>query len=643
MKNLPTPLYRFVNKIIFSGVRDTHDSETKRKIVLFNIFSHITIFFLFILGIAAFVQKAFFLGFADAVMALVLLSLVVYLRSSGNQVFCARVAATLANLFFCYLFFTGGVNSTAFMWLYTYPTLSFFLLGPFGGSFATLVLFIFCLGFLSIDLTSSSINVYNVDFAIRFIPSFVVVYFFSFLLEQSRENAQNALVGKQEVLIHLVEKLKKKEKQLEVSQEELEQRVKERTAKLLDINQKLQKEIETRKIAEQERKRLEQELSSAQKMEMLGRLAGGVAHDLNNVLSGIVSYPDLLLTDLVTDDPMHGPLKTIKKSGEKAAAIVQDLLALARRGVIVKKNISLNSILNEYFQSPEYTNLCRANPEIIVEQNLAQDLKLLCGSPIHLQKAIMNLVINAFETINTAGKIILSTENITLSSPLIGYEEIHTGDYVLLTVRDTGIGMTPEVLKKIFEPFYTRKKMGNSGTGLGMTVVWATVKDHNGYLNIESQPDEGTTISLYFPVSAANTSESATPLNNAQKLIHGTGQTILLVDDIEEQRNLGLSILEKLGYKAWCVSSGEETIKFIQQQPVDLLLLDMIMPPGIDGLETYRKILKINPDQKTIIISGFSENDRVRKALELGVKAYLQKPYNIEQMSIMLAHVLSSN
>jgi signal transduction histidine kinase/ActR/RegA family two-component response regulator len=643
MKNLPMPLYRFINKIIFSGVRDTHDSEAKRKIVLFNIFSLITIFFLSVLGIAAFIQKALFLGMADSIMALILLSLVIYLSYSGNQVFCARVAATLANLFFCYLFFTGGVNSTAFMWLYTYPTLSFFLLGPFGGSFATLVLFIFSLGFLAIDLTSSTINVYNVDFAIRFIPSFVVVYFFSFLLEQSRENAQNALVGKQEVLIHLVEKLKKKEKQLQVSQEELERRVAERTAKLLDINEKLQVEIETRKKAELERQRLEQKLSNAQKMEMLGRLAGGVAHDLNNVLSGIVSYPDLLLTDLSTEDQMRAPLETIKKSGEKAAAIVQDLLALARRGVIVKKNISLNNVLNEYFQSPEYTNLRRSNPDISVEQNLAPDLKLLCGSPIHLQKAIMNLVINAFETIDNSGKIILSTENITLSSPVNGYEEIHVGDYVLLRVRDTGIGMTPEILKKIFEPFYTRKIMGKSGTGLGMTVVWATVKDHNGYLNIESKPDEGTVISLYFPVSVTDISEISSDFTNSQKLIQGEGQTVLIVDDIEEQRNLGLSILEKLGYRAWAVSSGEQSIEFIHRQPVDLLLLDMIMPPGIDGLETYKRILKINPEQKTVIISGFSENSRVRTALDLGIKAYLQKPYNIEQMSKMLAHVLSHN
>jgi len=633
MNNFLTPLLKYSPKLLYSGMRDTHDSETIRKIFLFNAFSYVSITFLIFLGIAAFIQKATFLGYADLLTALILLSLVIYLHFSGNQVFCSYIAAFLANIFFCYLFFTGGVSSTAFMWLYTYPTLAFFLLTLVEGSLATLFLFLFALIFLIIDLSSQTINVYNIDFAIRFLPSFLVVFFFSFLLEHSRASAHDALVHKQEVLTHLVDKLKNKEKQLKRAQDKLEQRVAERTTELLDINVQLKNEIEFRKKAEQERIRLEKELSRAQKMEVLGRLAGGVAHDLNNVLSGIVSYPDLLLMDLPTDSPMRAPLQIIKKSGERAAAIVQDLLALARRGVMVKKVISLNDVLKEYLQSLEFARLCNANPGITVEQQFDKQLQLLEGSPVHLQKAVMNLMVNAFEAVEDIGRVVVTTENRRLDAPVNGYEVIKKGDYVILKVQDSGAGMSPEVLGKIFEPFYTRKQMGQSGTGLGMTVVWGTIKDHGGCLDIKSRPGKGTTISIFFPAVATGSPIFQEEFAENNQLNRGKGQCILLVDDMVVQQEIGVSILEKLGYRAWAVSSGEEAVEFIMKQPVDLVLLDMIMPSGIDGLETYQQILTITPGQKAIIISGYSENDRVREALELGVGALLKKPYTIEQMN----------
>ncbi len=634
MKNNIKPLNRFFRNIIYSGVRDTHRSEIKRRIILFNLFSHVSVFFLLILASVAFLQKAHILGFVDVFIALVLLFLVWYLRTSGNQLFCSRIGAGLANLFFCYLFFTGGVNSTAFMWLYTYPILSFFLLGVRGGSLASLLLFLFALLFLAFDLSSPAVNVYTVDFAIRFLPSFLVVLFFSYLLEQSRAEAHGALV-------HMIEKLKKNEAQLESSRNRLEQRVADRTANLLEINKKLQVEIEIRKKAEKERRRLELELSNAQKMEMLGKLAGGVAHDLNNVLSGIVSYPDLLLMDLPVDDPLRNPLITIKKSGENAAAIVQDLLALARRGVIVKDRVCLNDVLMEYFQSPEYTKLRRENPGIQVRQQLFPDLQQLTGSSIHLQKVVMNLLINAFETIDKEGIITISTEDMTLTAPVDGYEIIPAGEYVILKIKDTGFGMTPDVLSRIFEPFYTRKQMGRSGTGLGMTVVWGTLKDHNGCIDIESTPGIGTTITLFFPVAPKAPVAQSSELSAHVHLKMGLGQTVLIVDDIVEQQKIGTAILEKLGYRVWSVSSGEAAVEFLCRQSVDLLLLDMIMGTGMDGLETYRKILETEPRQKAIIISGFSENDRAREALDLGINAYLQKPYTIEQMSLIVSEVFT--
>ena len=199
------PLQQYTKKIIFSGVRSDHDSESKRRILLFNLFSYVSIICLVSLGIAAFIQGNSTLGYVDFTVALTLASLVIYLRYSGNQVFCSLIAGTLANIFFCYLFFSGGVNSTAFMWLYTYPTLAFFLLNLFWGSLSSLLLFLFTLVFLIIDLSSPTINVYTVDFAIRFIPSFLVVFFFSFLLERNRVSSHQALMQKQEILTELVD------------------------------------------------------------------------------------------------------------------------------------------------------------------------------------------------------------------------------------------------------------------------------------------------------------------------------------------------------------------------------------------------------------------------------------------------------
>lgn len=626
-------LLQYSKKIIFSGVRDTHDSEARRKIYLINIFVSIGIISLLVLGITAFIQHAPFLGYADLFIAFTLLFLLIYLRYSGNHIFCSYMVASLMNVFFCYLFFTGGVNSTAFMWLYTYPVLALFLLGLLRGSLATLLLFLFSLGFLFFDLSSQVINVYNADFAIRYIPSFMIVFALTFFFERSRAGAHESLVLKQEALTHLVDKLQRKEKQLELAQDKLEHRVVERTAELLEINKKLKEEIEERKKAEQERSRLETELSRAQKMEVLGRLAGGVAHDLNNVLSGIVSYPDLLLIDLPADSTLRGPLKSIKKSGERAAAIVQDLLALARRGVMVKKVITLNDVLEEYFQSPEYTRLCSIHPGITLEQHLDIHLQTLEGSPVHLQKAIMNLLVNAFEAVESIGRIVVTTENRRVDNLFRGYEKIEKGNYVVLKIQDSGMGMSQEILDKIFEPFYTKKQMGRSGTGLGMTVVWGTIKDHGGYLDIESKPGKGTTISLFFPVALQDMLTSQEESTENKQLDHGAGQSVLIVDDEVEQREIGVSILEKLGYRAWALSSGEEAVDFIKKQPVDLVLLDMIMPLGMDGLDSYRKILMITPGQKAVIVSGYSENDRVRDALELGIGAYLKKPYTIEQVS----------
>ncbi len=382
--------------------------------------------------------------------------------------------------------------------------------------------------------------------------------------------------------------------------------------------------------ASQEKEELRSQLQRAQKMEAIGTLAGGVAHDLNNILSGIVSYPELLLMDLKADSPLRKPILTIQKSGEKAAAIVQDLLTLARRGVEATEVVNLNLIASEYLLSPEHAKLELNHPNVTIEKHLDPDLLNILGSPVHLSKTVMNLVSNAAEAMLDGGTIFLSTENRHIEKAVSGFDDIDKGDYATLTVKDTGIGISPEDIERIFEPFYTKKTMGRSGTGLGMAVVWGTVKDHRGYIDITSLEGQGTQIVLYFPVTR-KLFYPEVEIASIQDLM-GNGESILVVDDIESQRQIAAEMLEKLGYRVRTVSSGEEAIEYIQNKTTDLLILDMIMEPGIDGLETYREILKIRPEQKSIIASGYSESIRVKEALQLGAGAYVKKPYLMENI-----------
>ncbi|MBN2123117.1 MAG: PAS domain S-box protein [Deltaproteobacteria bacterium] len=384
------------------------------------------------------------------------------------------------------------------------------------------------------------------------------------------------------------------------------------------------------KQAEQEKRALEARLQRAQKMEAIGTLAGGVAHDLNNILSGLVSYPELLLMDIPGDSPLRRPILTIKRAGERAAAIVQDLLTLARRGIPVTEVVSLNGIVDEYLKSPEYQSLRLYSTTFEVDLDLQENLLNVLGSPVHLSKTLGNLVSNAAEAMPDGGRIRIRTENRYVDRPVRGYDDVEEGDYAILTVSDEGIGIAPEDLERIFEPFYTKKVMGRSGTGLGMAVVWGTVKDHRGYIDVQSAEGKGTTFSLYFPVTREARRDETGPVG--VEAIMGRGESILIVDDVEEQREIASGMLRRLGYSVTALGSGEEAVDYMQGHSADLVLLDMIMDPGMDGLETYSRILEFHPGQRAIIVSGFSETQRVREAQRLGARAYVRKPYLIDRI-----------
>ena len=396
--------------------------------------------------------------------------------------------------------------------------------------------------------------------------------------------------------------------------------------------QAIVRDITERKQAEERRKNLEGQLQRAQKMELIGTLAGGVAHDLNNILSAIVGYPDLLLMEIPPDSPLRKPLQTIQHSGQKAAAIVQDLLTLARRGVTVTEVVNWNRIIRDYLKSPEQEKLKSEHPFLELEINLQPDLLPVLGSPAHLFKTLMNLITNAAEAQPSGGKIRVTTENRYLDSPLKGYDQVKEGDYVVLTVSDEGVGMSAEEVDRIFEPFYTKKVMGRSGSGLGMAVVWGTVKDHNGYIHVETARDQGTTFKLYFPITRKESTgePEAIPLEEYT----GKGESILVVDDIEEQLEIAAHMLNRLGYTVHLAASGEAALAYLEDHSVDLLLLDMIMDPGLDGLDTYARIAALHPGQKAVIASGYAETGRVKEAQNLGAGIYIRKPYTLAKLGL---------
>ena len=397
-------------------------------------------------------------------------------------------------------------------------------------------------------------------------------------------------------------------------------------------------DITEHKRAEEEKRALEERLNRAEKMEALGTLAGGVAHDLNNVLGIVVGYSELLLDEIGQSSPMRANLTKIMEGGHRSAAIVQDLLTLARRGVQTRKVVNLNATVRDWLKTPEFGKIVSFNPNVGIRMDLEADVQNIMGSPVHVGKTIMNLVSNAVEAMAKGGTLTIRTSNRYLDKPIQGYDAIHEGDYAVLTVSDTGEGISDRDIQHIFEPFYTKKTMGRSGTGLGLAVVWGTVKDHNGYIDVQSEVGKGTTFSLYFPVTKEEVAE-------AQKAIPlpdyiGKEESILVVDDIKEQRELAAAMLGKLNYRVKTVSSGEEAVEYLRTEKADLLVLDMIMDPGMDGLDTYKAILETHPKQKAIIVSGFSETERVAEAKALGVGDYLRKPYVLERLGMAVRNEL---
>ena len=299
--------------------------------------------------------------------------------------------------------------------------------------------------------------------------------------------------------------------------------------------------------------------------------------------------------------------------------------------------INLNTVIEEYLMSATMIEYQEKYPDVKIIINLDKDLKNISGSTPHLTKVVMNLVCNAFEFLPKGGELTIITSTVNIEKKISGYEEILPGCYSLLKITDTGPGILNSDIKRIFEPYYTKKIHSTTGSGLGLWVVYGIVKEHNAFIDIHSEYGNGTSFYIYFP---AHEQKAETEISNKVKSSCGT-ERILIIDDETEIREFLSDVLKYLNYKVYVAENGRAAVKSLTTQSVDLIILDMIMESDFDGLDTYREILKIHPEQKAIISSGFSINERIKETLSLGAGQFLKKPYTIEELSTAVQKELS--
>lgn len=392
------------------------------------------------------------------------------------------------------------------------------------------------------------------------------------------------------------------------------------------------------KLLEEQQQTMARKLQQAKKMEAIGLMAGGVAHDLNNILSGITGYPELLLLQLPGESDLRKPLEAIKDSGERAAAVVADLLTVARGVASNRTVISLNTLVRVFLDSLECKKLRSQYLQVEYRLQFADNLPNISCSAVHINKCIMNLVKNAAEAMKESGTITLTTSSRVLEQQWARENGLEQGEYVVLEVADTGVGIPKENIEHIFEPFYTKKVMGRSGTGLGLAVVWNTLKEHDGTAIVRSN-DQGTVFELFFPIAADDITQQEL---NAQGIPQGNGETVLIVDDEALLRDIARQMLARLGYSVDTVRSGESAIEFVKKKPIDLILIDMLMEPGMSGRQTYEEITKRYHGQKAVVASGFSESEDVKATLQLGAGGFIKKPYSMDQLGRVVKEVLNS-
>jgi PAS domain S-box-containing protein len=392
------------------------------------------------------------------------------------------------------------------------------------------------------------------------------------------------------------------------------------------------RDITERKQTEEEKEKLQAQLAQAQKVEAIGTLAGGMAHNFNNLLMGIQGNASLMLLETDSSHPNYGRVKNIEKSVQNASRLTHQLLGYAREGGYEIKTISLKQLIKETSDTFAMTK-----KEIEVHLKLGKDLFGIKADQGQIEQVLLNLYVNAADAMPGGGDLFLKTMNVTHEDMRGKPYEAKPGDYVLLTVRDTGSGMDKETMERIFEPFFTTKGMAR-GTGLGLASVYGIVKAHGGYIDVESKKGHGTTFSIYLPASSEKVALKEVEL--PEKILKGK-ETILLVDDEDMVLDVGEQMLKKLGYEVLLAEGGREAIELYNKNRdiIDMVLLDMIMPE-MGGGKTYDKMKEINPDIKVLLSSGYSVDGQATEILKRGCDGFIQKPFDMQGLSQRIRKIL---
>ncbi len=383
-----------------------------------------------------------------------------------------------------------------------------------------------------------------------------------------------------------------------------------------------------------EKKAMEKQLWQHQKMEAIGTLAGGIAHNFNNLLMNIMGLTGLILAGIDRENPAHADLKLIEQEVVKGSALTKQLLSLGRGGAFIPKPMDLNALLDETARL-----FCRTRSNITITRKLAPDLPPVEVDPGQIEQVMLNLLVNAWQAMSRQGEMTLASETVTLSEAFCESYKRPPGRYVHLSLTDTGKGMDEPTLARIFEPFFTTKDVGQ-GTGLGLASVYAIIKHHRGIIRVDSQPGQGSTFHIFLPVSGKT---AVTAASRHEAIRRGSG-AVLLVDDEDSVRMVASRMLQELGYQVMLAPSGPRALEIYRQERerIDLVILDMLMP-GMGGAETFQKLQGVDPGVQVLLSSGYSLDGETQQVMAAGARGFIQKPYRLAVLSHKVAEILGTS
>ncbi|MCD6153181.1 MAG: response regulator [Syntrophobacterales bacterium] len=380
-------------------------------------------------------------------------------------------------------------------------------------------------------------------------------------------------------------------------------------------------------------KLIEEQIRHTKKMEAIGTLSGGIAHEFNNLLMGIQGNTSLMLLNTKSDDTHYNRLKNIENLIQSGSKLTSQLLGYARKGRYQISPIDLNTLVKD----TSYI-FAKTKKEIVINQELSTDLHLIEADRGQIEQVLLNLYINAADAMPTGGKLTITTANVTHENMGDGPYTPRPGNYVMLVITDTGIGMDKKTCERVFDPFFTTKEPG-SGTGLGLASTYGIIKGHRGYINVESGKGKGTTFKIYLPASKTVVRDYETVAREEQLL--AKHETILLVDDEELIREVSREMLEAVGYNVLSAGSGKEAVNVYKkhQDTIDLVVLDLIMPE-MGGGQVYDRLKEINPGVKVLLSSGYSINEEAMSIMKRGCDGFIQKPFRIINLSQKIQKIL---